>query len=197
MLVIYLMLLSYPFVVHFNLVGNSSIPFALVLAVSIFAFLLRFKVTAILVLVMLLSASIMLYADRVQDLYFLPPIVINLFIGVIFLNGLRNNHVPLIEKYIVLMEGKISDAERQYARNLTVVWVFVLFTLMIESIALTLFFSQEIWSLFTNFINYMILALMFVGEYLVRLRTFPDKQHMSFIEYIDRLRRIKLKTVVM
>lgn len=107
------------------------------------------------------------------------------------------NSTPLIERYMLLLEGEVDAKERKYARWFTTLWAFVLLSLAVETAVLAMFASHEIWSLFTNFINYLILGLMFLFEYLVRLRMFPQKQHKSFIQFINSLRKIKLKAVVM
>lgn len=192
-----LLLLSYPFIVHFNLLGKNILPVALVAGLVIIALMLGFRWIATVIVVLLLGTIGLFYAGHLQELSVLPPVVINMLFGVIFLFSLRKTQTPLIEKYIMLLEGKITDDEQQYARRLTLIWALVLFALMLESILLAMFASHETRSLFTNFLNYVILAIIFVSEYFVRLRIFPDKAHMSFFDYINRLRRINLKTVVM
>ena len=194
---VYLMVLSYPLLVHFGLIVNNIVPMAIMSLLVAFAISIKFWRTAFLLSLMLVAALLMLTNNAIADLYFLPPVAINFFVGTIFLHGLGKNQRPLIEKYIELMEGEVPLAERQYARSVTKVWVVVLFLLMAESIILWLYFPHEVWSLFTNFINYLILASMFVIEYVVRRKVFPDKHHMSFMEFIVRLKRIKLKSVVM
>ena len=153
--------------------------------------------TALILAMMLLAAGGVHFEGVMLDFYILPPIAINLFIGMIFLKSLTLNATPLIEKYVVLLEGGIDMEQRHYARWVTILWAGVLLSLAVESLLLGIFFSHETWSIFTNFINYLILGLVFVGEYLLRLKRFPHKQHMSFVQFINRLRKVKLKTVVM
>lgn len=191
------MVLSYPLLVHFGLIANNIVPMAIMCLLVAFAVSITFWRTAFLLSFMLVAALMMLNSGGIADLYFLPPIAINFFIGTIFLHGLGENQRPLIEKYIEVIEGDVPPAEQRYARSVTKAWVVVLYSLMLESIILWLYFPHEVWSLFTNFINYLILASMFVMEYIVRRKVFPDKQHMSFIEFIMRLKHIKIKSVVM
>lgn len=197
LLLLYVLLPAYPFVVHFGLIESSLVPLMLVALICLFAYSIKYYKTAALVGLLITASMVMMYKGRVADLYFLPPIVINLVIGAIFVNGLRRNQTPVIEKYILLMEGSISDRQQRYARWVTVAWACLLAILLIESIVLAAYFSRETWSLFTNFINYLVLGLMFLGEYIVRLFIFPDGQHMQFMDYLNRLRKIRLKSVVM
>ena len=197
LLPIYLAVLSYPFLVHFKMIENNHVPFLIMLVLVGFAGMIKFIRTAIILVLMLAVSLLLVNNGGVNDLYFMPPIAINFFVGMIFLNGLRKNQRPVIEKYIEAMEGSVDAEQRRYARSVTIAWVVVLFGLMLESIILSAFFSHEVWSLFTNFINYIILGLMFVVEYIVRLRVFPDRQHMSFVEYMTKLKSISLKSVVM
>jgi uncharacterized membrane protein len=197
LLLLYMLLPMYPVVVHFGLIENSLVPLLLVALIGLFAFSIKYYRSALLVGLLIIMSLLMLYKGMVADLYFLPPIVINLVIGAIFINGLRPNQTPVIEKYILLMEGAVSDRQRQYARWVTVAWSCLLVAMLIESIVLALYFSHETWSLFTNFINYLVLGLMFLGEYVVRIYTFPDEKHMQFMAYLNRLRKIRLKSVVM
>lgn len=194
---VYLVVFSYPLLVHFRLIVNNYVPLLLMLVLVGVAALIKYWRTALILVAMLGVSLLLLHRGSVMGLYFLPPIAINFFVGMIFLNGLGKQQRPLIEKYIEIMEGKVDAAQRRYARAITIAWVVVLFGLMLESIILSIYFSHEVWSLFTNFINYLILASMFIIEYVVRLRVFPHKQHMSFLEYITRLKKVKFKSVVM
>lgn len=196
-LLLYVFIPLYPFVVHFGLVKSSYVPLLLLAAVCLFLYVIRFYKTLMLQLAVIVATLILMESGKVDSLYFLPPMAINFVIGIIFLNGLGKNKTTVIEKYIVVLEGRITEAERQYARRLTVAWAAILFLLMAESGLLALFASYETWSLFTNFINYLILAMMFIIEYQVRIRVFTEKQHMGFFEYLNRLRKVRLTAVVM
>lgn len=193
----FLILISYPFLVHNNIIESSMVPFAVVLMLVSFAVMIKYWITAIIISVLLVISALLMYGELVVSLYFLPPIVINYFVGMLFLSSLTKNRIPLIEKYKTILEGEITQEERLYARKITIAWAVLLMILAIESVVLSLFFSHEVWSIFTNCINYILLGMMFVVEYVVRLRMFPGKKHMSFIEFIMRLKSIKLKSVLM
>ena len=44
--------------------------------------------------------------------------------------------------------------------------------------------SKELWSLFTNLLNYLVVGTLFGGEYLYRRYRFRDHDHPSFPEYL-------------
>ena len=194
---LYVALIAYPFAEHFRLIESSVIPLIFVILIFAMAVMIRQRMAALILALMLIASFILIQQGSSQDVYFLPPIAINYFIGMIFLKSLMKNSTPLIERYMLLLEGEVDAKERKYARWFTTLWAFVLLSLAVETAVLAMFASHEIWSLFTNFINYLILGLMFLFEYLVRLRMFPQKQHKSFIQFINSLRKIKLKAVVM
>ncbi len=189
--------IAYPLVVHLGLIQSDVLPIVLVAMLIFFAVMIRQRLTALILILMLLVTGGIYLEGTMLDFYTLPPIAINFFIGMIFLKTLGKNATPLIERYIVLLEGSIDMSERNYARWVTILWAGVLLSLAVESLLLGVFFSHETWSIFTNIINYFILGLMFVGEYLFRLKRFPQKQHMSFVQFIRRLSKVKLKTVIM
>lgn len=196
-MLLYLLLPLYPFVVHFGLIESSYIPLLLLAALCLFLYVIRYYKTLVLSLAVIAVSWFLMQTGELASLYFLPPILINLAIGIIFLNGLGRGKTTVIEKYIVLLEGGITEKEHRYARRLTMVWAVVLMLLMIESVMLAALASHQVWSLFTNFINYLLLAMMFIIEYQVRIRVFVEKQHMSFFEYLNRLRKVRLTAVVM
>lgn len=192
-----ILLISYPFLVHFHVIEHSVVPSLVVSILILFSITIRYWLTAIILSISLGLSLWFLYTGKIESLYYLPPIIINYFIGTLFWNSLRRNKIPLIERYKTLLEGDLAREEKRYARQVTIAWSVVLMCLAVISALLFAFFSHYLWSLFTNFISYGILAMMFVIEYIVRIRRFPHKQHMSFFEFVTKLKAIKLKSVVM
>ena len=50
-----------------------------------------------------------------------------------------------------------------------------------------------LWSLFTNFLNYLMAALLFVGEYIYRRWRFQDYDHPGIIDYIKIVVRADIR----
>lgn len=99
----------------------------------------------------------------------LIPVVINLACLIGFASTLR--HPPsMIERFARLKEPQLSDTAVAYTRQVTVVWCA--FFLLNGSVSLytALFTSMATWTLYNGLIAYLLLGLLFAGEYLVRLR---------------------------
>ena len=74
----------------------------------------------------------------------------------------------------MMNDGALPAEHERYARNVTVAWV-VFFTLLIV-ISTLLFFLAPLttWSIFVNFLTLPLVALMFMGEFMVRRRVLTD-----------------------
>ncbi len=48
----------------------------------------------------------------------------------------------------------------------------------------------EVWSLFANFIDYVMAGLLFLAEYAYRQRKFPQQPYRNFFDFINRARRV-------
>jgi hypothetical protein len=49
---------------------------------------------------------------------------------------------------------------------------------------------QEVWSLFSNFLNYVMAGLFFLGEYIYRQHKFPEQPYRNIIDFMQRARRV-------
>ena len=99
----------------------------------------------------------------------LYPALINL--GMLCLFGFSLIHPPtVIERFARIKEPDLSDAGIRYIRGVTQVWC--LFFIVNGSLALfTAFFTSEaVWSLYNGCIAYILMGLLFVTEYIFRLR---------------------------
>lgn len=99
----------------------------------------------------------------------LIPVVINLACFIGFASTLR--HPPsMIERFARLREPALSQTAITYTRQVTVVWCgFFVFN---GSIALytALFTNMATWTLYNGLLAYLLMGLLFAGEYCVRLR---------------------------
>jgi uncharacterized membrane protein len=137
---------------------------------------------------------------------YLPPVVIPAGIAWLFARTLRQGQVPLIEQFARAMEQPGRDTDTQilrYARHLTGVWAALLFSLGLINLLLAAFATphglllalgfnpsvtlpQEAWSLFANFLGYLIIVAFFGLEYAFRRYRFPQTRHHNFIGFIQR-----------
>lgn len=99
----------------------------------------------------------------------LIPVVINFACLIGFAGTLR--HPPsMIERFARLQEPDLTDTAIAYTRQVTKVWC--LFFIVNGGIALytALFSDMAVWTLYNGLIAYLLMGLLFAGEYLVRLR---------------------------
>jgi len=110
--------------------------------------------------------SLNLLTDTVYALY-LPPLLINSGLMIVFGLTLRHGSMPLVER-LMCMEyaGAELPAElARYARNLTRVWVGFFASVVLISLALAMSAPLELWSLFANVLSYLFAIILFLGQY--------------------------------
>ena len=75
---------------------------------------------------------------------------------------------PLITKFAQKIRKEPLDTKTlNYTRNATKAWaIFMLVNTFISLI--TVFLSNEIWTIYNGFISYMLIGMMMLSEYIVR-----------------------------
>jgi uncharacterized membrane protein len=161
--------------------------------------------------IMLPVVALCLYAvaahGRSLLLLFLPPILINGFMAWVFGRTLESGGTPLIERAIVALHGTTDDVTADmlaYARRLTVVWACLFVALTVINLVLAVLATPGglllavgmhspvtvplgVWSLFANVLNYLIVGALFIGEYWLRRRRFPQQSYRGFLDFTRRL----------
>lgn len=173
----------YPFIVHLSIYFNITYWMSCLLP---FLFYLFFepiispkcrrskKLSAcftvkVLVLLILLFLAILSLVFKNYSLLYIPPIAISLVILFPFARSLSPGYVPLITQFYYLTEENTIEPKRvRYTTVLTKVWLLLISLMLVEIILLTIFAPLEIWSLMTNFINYLILCVFMGMEWLFR-----------------------------
>jgi uncharacterized membrane protein len=99
----------------------------------------------------------------------LIPVVINMACLIGFATTLRNPP-SMIERFARLQEPHLDATAIAYTRKVTQIWCG--FFVLNGSIALytALFTDMATWTLYNGFIAYILMGVLFTGEYLVRLR---------------------------
>ncbi|SDE08760.1 hypothetical protein [Aquimonas voraii] len=139
----------------------------------------------------------------------LPPVLFNLAVGLYFARSLAPGRMPLIERIVrALNNGQVHHPEVPgYARAWTRAWAALLIGLALINALLALLAEPkgllvsvgvvppqtvplELWSLFANLLNYLIVALVFVGEYVYRARRFPHSDYGGFVGFLKRVGRL-------
>lgn len=134
----------------------------------------------------LLCAGIALleYLDLTLYLLFLPPVIIPLLLLFIFGRTLVSGREPLITAIGEAARGPLSMAMRSYTRGLTQLWCLVFVAMIVWSAILPWLEQPELWSWFTNIINYGVVGVLFVCEFMLRKKLFPSHNHPGFFEYL-------------
>ncbi len=116
----------------------------------------------------LLLAAIAIWQNALLPLKLYPVLVNAVFLAIFGYSLL--NPPPIIERLARLQEPDLPAAAIGYTRRVTQVWCgFFVFN---GSIALgtALWASEAVWSLYTGVIAYVLMGILFGGEYLLRLR---------------------------
>lgn len=125
---------------------------------------------------------------------FIPPVLLPAVAAWFFWRSLRTGEIPLITRIARASRGGTLPPELlPYTRGVTWLWTFTLASLTLLSVALAIFAAPELWSLFTNFLNYLILAAIFPLEYLWRRLRFRHLEHPGFVGYIRMVATINYR----
>jgi uncharacterized membrane protein len=87
-----------------------------------------------------------------------------------------------------MLTGPADPAYMRYTWKVTVVWTMYFVSSAMISIGLFFFGPIAVWSYFANLLTPVIVGLMFVIEYLVRVRVLPDRAHFSISQTIRAYR---------
>ncbi len=105
-------------------------------------------------------------------------------LGISFGRSLGGQRVPLCTRFAALVHGPLSVDATRYTRSVTVAWT-VFFAAMSSALLIVyVAVPLAVWSVFANFCAAPLVALMFIGEYLVRHRVLPDMQHASIFDTV-------------
>ncbi len=75
---------------------------------------------------------------------------------------------PIVERFARLQAKDLSDAEVRYCRRVTKVWCGFFVANGSTALYLALARDVETWALFTGLISYLLIGMLFGGEYIYR-----------------------------
>lgn len=149
-----------------------------------------------LLLLSILTGLLLLWSsDIASSLLLLPPITMNLLLALVFGGTLLPGATPLITQFSKVMKGYLNERALIYTRQVTVAWVFFFALMAAESALLAFYATPFVWSLFTNFLNYIFVLLFLLLEYFLRTRLVTEVEHPGFIEFIRSLTKIDPKCI--
>ncbi|WP_296807034.1 hypothetical protein [Thiocapsa sp.] len=187
--------IAYPFVSHFGATLGAPVVPLLWLCLMLWGSLpSRSRSPALLALALACPVAIVIghLSGHADLLLRLPPVIICFAFAWIFGRTLRPGHTALISRIGERMRGELPEPVAHYGHRLTVVWTLFFVILGLECILLGLFASPFWWSLFTNYINYALIALLLVLEYPIRRRVLRDLEHTPFIASLRGSLRLDL-----
>jgi uncharacterized membrane protein len=150
-------------------------------------------IATVLLMVATLGLSLGLAGTFPGLLLYAPPVVINLALCAFFARTLRSGCEPLVSRFARIERGgQLAPDLARYTRNLTRAWT-VFFVLM-AAISATLAVTGPLaaWSLFTNFVNYLLVVSFIILEYIYRRIRYRHHPHASPWQMIRRLRNFRI-----
>lgn len=194
-----LLAVVYPFVTHFSVVSQQTWPSLALIYVMLCLLTLEAFVKKYFLLQVLCGAALVLaiiYVDRGQALLNFYPIIIVGSLFVVFVKTLLPGETPIITLFAMAIENKLSAKKIIYTRRVTQLWSVIFLGMLIESVLLATYASQHTWSLFTNFINYLLIGSVFVAEFIFRVYHFKDEAQPGFFEFANQIRKLRISNVL-
>ncbi|MDD4880749.1 MAG: hypothetical protein PHX10_04150 [Gallionellaceae bacterium] len=113
--------------------------------------------------------------------YFLQHAGTNVMLAAVFGVTLGRGRQPICTRFAEVVHGGLDPELVRYTRQVTLAWTVFFLAVSLASTLLFLFAPIEAWSVFANFLTLPLVLLMFVAEYLVRLRKLPNLEKHSIL----------------
>ena len=178
--------IGYPWLAHSAVMQPQTGPMRLVLALipllalAIWAVRRSNKYSWLLAGLAIAIAIYVLQAParlNVVAMYGIPHAAINLFLFWIFGRTLLRGKEALITRLARRVHGTLTPQLEIYTRQVTIAWCVFFAAQIIISILLFSFAPLATWSLYINFLDLPLVALMFVAEYAYRVTCYRSHPH--------------------
>lgn len=164
-------------------------------------------VAALLALVLVTAA----HTEIPQMLLLAPPVLFLALLAWLFGRTLRAPRHPLIASIVAALHElpaeQLPEDLSRYARRLTAAWMLLLAMLALVNGVLAFAevpggvlarlghapawaIPREEGSLLANLVNYGVVGVFFVGEYLFRGRWFSERPYRNFFDFMRRMARL-------
>jgi uncharacterized membrane protein len=135
--------------------------------------------------------GLMLIDTQTYALY-LPPMVFPVLALLSFAGSLLPGREPLVTQIARTAHGGTLAPELiPYTRAVTWSWTLILIGILSIDAALLWFGSRELWSLWANFVGYVVVGAVFVIEYLYRCLRFRQLRQQSFLGHLRALIQVR------
>ncbi len=187
---------AYPILAHLSVVWPHPwlqwLALATLCALLLHVGLRARKPWAVCALVVALAASgLAVRSGAGHWLLLLPPVAIPLSLLVVFAGSLRAGRRPVVTRFATMARGSLPADLERYTRRVTVLWVVVLAMLTLSAVLCAQFASREVWSLVTNFVHYLVIGGVFLGEYLYRRVFYAHHQHEGFLRQLRSMKPVR------
>lgn len=141
-----------------------------------------------------LAVTVLLYLEELRNhvnwLYFMQHAGAMILLAIAFGSTLRLGDADALCSRVtrLMLPGPADPAYMRYTWKVTVVWTVYFIASGVLSVGLFFFGPITIWSYFANLLTPVMVGLMFVVEYLVRVRVLPDRAHFSIAQTIQAYR---------
>lgn len=117
--------------------------------------------------------AILLVAMVFEDhrLILVLPVLINVALFVGFVSSLRGS-TSLVERFALMQTDELSPPEVLYCRRVTIVWSIFFGCNALLILGLALFAPLSWWTLYAGGLVYVLMGLLFSGEYVYRKARF-------------------------
>jgi uncharacterized membrane protein len=183
---------AYPFLLHFFIVKNATGPLGIGLALlpigAYVLWLMRKTKHPMRIALMLAVGALLLglaWSAKLIDFsasYFVEHLLFNSLLMILFGSSLIQGREPLISSLARRVHGSLPKEIAEYTVKVTWVWTFYFAATIIISLLLYFFAPLTVWSFFANVLGIPLAVLLFVGEYLYRIKTIPNFPHVSIFK---------------
>jgi len=169
------LLVSYPFIVFFGLnvmpmsyLGGFFVLLALVRLVFIKSTNKPTPIQPMLTVLLLMVGLHAVFSNDPAGLR-IYPVAVNAILLMIFAISLFEEKT-VIERLARITEPDLPPSGVRYTRKVTIVWCVFFLLNGLAALYTVLFADMKVWTLYNGVIAYLLMGLLFLGEWIVRLR---------------------------
>lgn len=147
-----------------------------------------------LALLTVLALTVQLYLDELRNhvnwLYFIQHAGTMILLSITFGSTLGRGDADALCSRVtrLMLPGPADPTYMRYTWKVTLVWTAYFIVSGVVSVGLFFFGPLAVWSYFANLLTPVIVGLMFVIEFMVRVRVLPDRTHFSIAQTIKAYR---------
>ena len=120
--------------------------------------------------------------------YWLQYMAMQLILFMTFARTLVAGRQPLCTRFAEAVHAPLTPQHENYARQVTVAWALFFAAMALISTLLFFLAPLAVWSVFSNFLTFPLVALMFIAEYWVRKWLLPETQNMRILDAVRAYR---------